>query len=670
MPNRNPKQIAFLALTPLGDSILTMAELEELHRIYDPCEITVFGIPLIAELFKHFKYCEHVVVLNGGIHGKVTLEKVPDTVYDAVFNHGYEPWWTDIVRQLHHRMAYGMEELYRTAKECDEVFDQWVSLDYWKSVTARKYRYASQQMAEVIRLVSPEFVGNTVHLSRDNYQVVNPADMPRQRYVLFLPGTSGAFKHYPTTKVLALAEASREMGFEAVFAIGPQDGALGAELHGKGHKVFVSLPFPELAGLICGASLVVGNDSGPMHFAAAFDRPSIHLFSFSGANTWFSYSPDRHKVLMPHCGRRDGLDCHGCTRTCIGKIRVRDVVETMAGLLEQAMPRFRQVAYFAQDNIGDVLAWMNQLEMVTTHYAPCEITVFCPKPETKHLLDGYAFADCVVVYNPEKPWTSQEAASFGYFEAVFNTRYDADSLERVKTLGHGKAYGIETVEIPEETCKSHYEAYLPLSLWYDSQLRRATSVPAQGMELIKLVDPGCRCDFVQLDERTYVHDCSDRSVLSENRVVFVPGTSDRSKQWGADKYIWLAHRLQARGYVPTFVIGPEEPDYVSEIAGNGFVVLNNPDFTTIAAVFSRAQCVIGNDTGLMRFACMLGPPSVSIMPVESQFAQVPYAEDKRAPHLYCAPPEYQSHVHCADLNPKELVEEAVNMTLHDKNRGL
>lgn len=331
------RQIAFLALTPLGDSILTMAELVELHRVYDPCEITVFAIPLIAELFANFKYCDHVVVLNGGIHGKVTLEKIPDTVFDAVFNHGYEPWWTDIVKELHWRKAYGMEEVYRPAKECDEVFDRWVPLDYWRSVTLKRYQYASQQMAELIRLVSPEFAGDVVRLSRENYRVVEPEGKPSRQYVLFLPGTSAEFKRYPTKKFLALAKVVNQMGLNAVFAVGPQDGPLDEELRGKPYPVFSSLPLNELAGLICGASLVVGVDSGPMHFAAAFDRPSVHLFSFSGADTWFPYPQNWHKVLMPHCGKRDGLNCQGCTWICIGKIRLRDVAETMAALLEKVL---------------------------------------------------------------------------------------------------------------------------------------------------------------------------------------------------------------------------------------------------------------------------------------------------------------------------------------------
>lgn len=667
------KQIAFLSLTPLGDAILSMGELEELHRVYDPCEITVFAIPLIAELFRCYRACDHVVEVCGGVHDEVTLDTIPNVEYDAVFNHGYEPWWTRIVEKLHCRKAYGMEEIYRAPQECDRVFDKWVTLDYWKNVTMKKYRYVSQQAAELIRLVSPSFVGNVVHLSRDNFAVSIPDAMPNKQYVLFLPGTSALFKHYPATKFLSLARIANLMGFESVFAIGPQDKKIGAELIRNGQKVFESLPLSELAGLICGASLIVGNDSGPMHFAAAFDRPTIHLFSFSGAHTWFSYSLNRHRIIMPNCGRREGVDCKDCARTCIGEIPLRNVASTMAELLGCDVLKFRQIAYFPQDLIGDVLVWINQLEALTSHYAPCEVTVFCSEL-VKNILDGYAFADHVIPYDASKPWSRKEADSFGRFDAVFNTRYDADSMQRVVQLKHDKAYGFENVEIQEKDCKAHYDDYLPLTLWDNYQLRRETSVTAQGAELIKLIEPEYRCDYVRLEENTYVHDFTDGALLPDNRIVFVLGASDRTKHWGTDRYISLALQMKQRGYVPTFLLGPGEIDYAHEIETYGLIVFKNLSFEKIAALFSRshgARCIVGNDTGLMHFACMLGAPSVTIIPLGTQYTWFPYAEDERALHIACTPScvhpmcaqGCKNIAHCIDLIEELTVEEEINKAL-------
>ena len=634
-------RIAYIPLTPLGDSILLMGELVELHRLYDPCEITVFAIPLIAELYSNFSFCDRVVTLAGGIHGKVTLERAPDETYDMVFNHGYEPWYDEIIRKIPHRRAYGMEELYRDAATCRKLFDEWVSLEHWENITKKKYTLVPQQMSELIRLVSPNYQGGPVRLTTDNYSVSMPDDMPDGKFILFLPGTSAGFKHYPTKKFLALAKLCRLSGFEPVFAVGPQDDSERAELSHTPYKTFVSLPLRKLAGLISRAALVIGNDSGPMHLAASFDVPTIHLFSFSGAQTWFCYDENQHRVIMPDCGTRMGLNCGECVRTCIGSIRIRDIVSVMESLLRHRFEPLRRVAYFAQDHIGDVLVWANQIEALFDFYAPCEVLAFTPSRLASECLSGFVYCDRVITYDQSVAWTEKQVSEYGHFDAVFNTRYDCDSLRRVVALSHDSAYGFENVEIPESDCRAHYDAYLPLSMWDDFHLRRECSVTAQGARLIKLVWPEYDCDHVELGESTYIHDFSRLSVPSAGRIVFVLGASDKGKHWGTEKFLDLAQAARKRGFESLFLLGPQETALSGQIETAGFHVALNLPFARIAALLSKGQrtaCVVGNDTGVMHLAAMLGVPTVTLIPNGANFTWFPYGADGRARHVCCTPP--------------------------------
>ena len=156
--------------------------------------------------------------------------------------------------------------------------------------------------------------------------------------------------------------------------------------------------------------------------------------------------------------------------------------------------------------------------------------------------------------------------------------------------------------------------------------------------------------------------------------MFVLGASDRTKHWGTGRYISLALRMKKRGHVPVFLLGPSELDYEREIVAHGFTVFKNLDFSKIAALFSRthgARCVVGNDTGLMHFACMLGAPSVSIIPFGAHYTWFPYTADERAQHIACTP--YCAHpmcsqgcpkaVQCVDLIELAAVEEATNRVL-------
>ena len=142
------KKIAFFPLTPLGDCIAQMAQLCEIHRLYAPCHITVFAIPLIVELYRNYKYCDEAVELEGKIRGPVNFREIPQTEFDVVFNHGYEPSWSNMLRQMKYKEAYGMEEMYRPEKECRELFTKYVTLDHWKNVTLKKYRFVAEQMSE------------------------------------------------------------------------------------------------------------------------------------------------------------------------------------------------------------------------------------------------------------------------------------------------------------------------------------------------------------------------------------------------------------------------------------------------------------------------------------------------------------------------------------------
>lgn len=632
-------KVAFIPLPPLGDSILLMGQLEELKRLYSPCEITIFAISLVAELYGNYAHCDRVVELGGGLHGRVALPDGYDEQFDIVFNHGYEPWYTEIVRKLKKAdgKAFGMEEICRSAAECSEVFDKWVSLDYWNKVTKARWKLVPNQMAELIRLVSPGFAGDPACLSENNYCCVRPEGAPEAEYALFLPGTSASFKTYPMIKVKALAMTLQQLGVRSIFALGPQDDEIKALLNEWGVEYFSDLPLAELAWLVRHARVVIGNDSGPMHLAASFDVPTIHFFSFSGADNWFCYSQGKHRLLMPECGRRDGLSCGNCTFSCIGKVAVSVAVREVCDLLGKNPPKVFRIAYFAEDLIGDALVWANQIEALVTRFAPCEITVFCPGGLVE-LFECMAFCDHVVAYDPRTPWSEEEAKSFGRFDVVLNTRYDADSVVRVAALAHSSAYGFENVDIPEAVCKQIFTNYVPLSRWDDFHLRRETSVTEQGSELIRLFQPDYHCDFVSFDKTSFVREipgCADVP-----RVVFVLGASYSAKSWGLDNYLELARFIHERGFHPLFLLGPKEKAFESRIRDEGFDAKLNLSFKRIVGYFDKdfgTACVVGNDTGLMHLACALGAPSVTIVPFGEQFTWFPYANDPRAPHHCIAP---------------------------------
>jgi lipopolysaccharide heptosyltransferase I len=97
------------------------------------------------------------------------------------------------------------------------------------------------------------------------------------RYAVLLPGTNWLTKRWPVESFAALVDPLRErFGLETVVAGAAGDKALAAKIGGIDLTGRTSLR--QLAALLEGADLVIANDSGPMHIAAALGRPLVAIF--------------------------------------------------------------------------------------------------------------------------------------------------------------------------------------------------------------------------------------------------------------------------------------------------------------------------------------------------------------------------------------------------------
>jgi len=86
-------------------------------------------------------------------------------------------------------------------------------------------------------------------------------------------------------------------GLEPVFIAGPgEDLSLFAP-----YRTVAGAPLAEIKSLIAGASLFVGNDSGPAHMAAAFQIPVLVIFGASDPEVWYPWRA-RSEMLVAREG--------------------------------------------------------------------------------------------------------------------------------------------------------------------------------------------------------------------------------------------------------------------------------------------------------------------------------------------------------------------------------
>ena len=142
--------------------------------------------------------------------------------------------------------------------------------------------------------------GRTVHTAEHMatamfYLGVRPREIPRaclfapspgpsrSPYAVIHPVAATAEKTWPAAGFQQVAEyLVRQHGLRAVF-IAAKDQDLSMF---SGWETVSGAPLEELKTLISGASLFVGNDSGPAHIAAAFGVPPVVLFGPSDPVIW------------------------------------------------------------------------------------------------------------------------------------------------------------------------------------------------------------------------------------------------------------------------------------------------------------------------------------------------------------------------------------------------
>jgi ADP-heptose:LPS heptosyltransferase len=132
-------------------------------------------------------------------------------------------------------------------------------------------------------------------------------------------GTYSVARRWPLecfAEVAAALHAS--YGARVVLLGGPGEHDLVASLADHlGRPKWVSAVYPatarELAEMLSGCTLFIGNDSFPMHMAAAVGIPLVAVFGPSNACAWGPYAPEcpGQAVLV----RRDDLPCSPCLYT-------------------------------------------------------------------------------------------------------------------------------------------------------------------------------------------------------------------------------------------------------------------------------------------------------------------------------------------------------------------
>jgi len=120
----------------------------------------------------------------------------------------------------------------------------------------------------------------------------------RAPYAVLHAAASAPDKAWPAANFLETAAwLRRTHGLDPVFIGGAED-----DLSAFGrYPVLAGAPLAEVKSLLSGASLFIGNDSGPAHMAAAFRVPVVVFFGPSDPEVWAPWKT-RAEVFVSRAG--------------------------------------------------------------------------------------------------------------------------------------------------------------------------------------------------------------------------------------------------------------------------------------------------------------------------------------------------------------------------------
>jgi ADP-heptose:LPS heptosyltransferase len=339
------RKIAVLRANGLGDLVFALPALEALRAAYPDAEVVLLGREWQAALLgarpSPVDRCVAVPVARG-VWEDPGSEEDPAEVADFVGRMREERF--DLALQLHGggrhsnplMAAFGARVSAGSCTPDAPRLDRWVPYVYLQPEVLR--------YLELVGLVGAPAVGLEPRLAvTDADRAAAEEVLPASAGPLALlhPGASDVRRRWPAERFAAVGDALAARGACVLVNGGPAERGLVAEVVAAmaADALPVELGLDRLLGVLAACDVVVANDTGPLHVAAAVGAPTAGLFW--GPNVVNSPPPGRarHRPLAaldlacPVCGA-DGLR-EGCGHDAsrLGSIPADEVAAAAQDLL-------------------------------------------------------------------------------------------------------------------------------------------------------------------------------------------------------------------------------------------------------------------------------------------------------------------------------------------------
>ena len=336
LDSRNIRKILVRSTNWIGDAVMTTPALGAIRAAFPSSEIVLAANSVVSELMTPHPFCDRVIIYdkNGPHRGLRGFGKFCRLIGRERFDLAIL-FQNAIEAAIMARLAHiGTRAGYNTD-------GRGILLTHEIPVTkeARRLHHTQYYMNMLAKLgISPAEQKLRLQCTDEEKRWAQSLLGPG-RWAAINPGAAyGSAKRWYPERFAQVADAlASEPGYGSVLVGGRGETGIGSEIESlmrsKPLNLIGGTSVRQLMAVLASVDLVITNDSGPMHVAAAFDRPIVALFG-----------PTDHTTTSPLCPRfilvRREVECAPCLKRqcptdhrCMAGISVNDVLSAVKTLL-------------------------------------------------------------------------------------------------------------------------------------------------------------------------------------------------------------------------------------------------------------------------------------------------------------------------------------------------
>jgi ADP-heptose:LPS heptosyltransferase len=371
-PVPDVQRIAVLRANALGDFIFAIPALEALRVAYPGAELVLLGAPWHDRWLRDRPGpVDRVLVVPPatGIRDPGPdeppysmddfLTAARDERFDiAVQMHGGGANSNPLVARLGARVTVGLRA------EDAPPLDRWMRYVVYQPEVFRYLEVAG--LVGAVPVTATPQVAVTVADLAEAHAVAGSPDRPR---AALHPGATDSRRRWPTERFAAVADRLVADGYEVVVTGTPAERELVEQVRAAARvpvrPLVGALSIGGLGGLYAECAVVVSNDTGPVHLAAAVGTPTVGIFWVGNVINCATPLRARHRPIVswtihcPVCGvdctrdiypHRPGTGDCGHRESFVTDVPVEEVLEAVADLgREPAVPALDAVPSLVVD---------------------------------------------------------------------------------------------------------------------------------------------------------------------------------------------------------------------------------------------------------------------------------------------------------------------------------